>query len=209
MLKSGLSGVLLAGLVLPLVVAAGPTEDYDAGRKSYTQGDFAGAMGPLRKSADANYAPAQALLAHILDGAGEDTEAVKYYRLAAEQGNADGEYGLARQLASGEGAAVDQKQAFDWMSRAAAKGHTSAISAMADAYIHGGLGLDAAARADHAAALKWIEAAAGVEYLPAMMAMAGAYKKGAYGLAPDPAKAKMWDDKIKAVTALPKKEQKK
>lgn len=209
MLKSWLRRALLAGLALPMAVAAGPKEDYEAGRKSYAQGDFAGAMVPLRKAADANYAPAQSLLAYILDGAGEDTEAVKYYKMAAEQGDTEGEYGLARQLASGEGIAPDPKQAYEWMSRAAAKGHKSAISAMADAYIYGGLGLDAAARSDNAAALKWIEAAAGLDYLPAMMAMANGYKKGAYGLAPDPVKAKVWDDKVKAVSAPPKPAQKK
>lgn len=209
MLKSWLRRALLAGLALPLAVAAGPQEDYEVGRKLYTQGDFAGAMDLLRKAADANHAPAAGLLGSILDNAGEEAEAVKYYRMAAEQGDAEGEYGLGRQYARGEGVKVDLKQAFEWISRAAAKGHKSAISDLADAYIYGGLGLDAAARADNAAALKWIQAAAENKYLPAMNAMANAYKKGQYGLAPDPAQAKAWDDKIKAVTARPKPEQKK
>jgi hypothetical protein len=207
MVRRWIVTALVAGL--PLAAAAGPQEDYEAGRKSYAQGDFAGAMVPLRRAADAGNAPAQALLAYVLDGAGEDAEAVKYYRMAAEQGDTDGEYGLARQLASGEGTAPDPRQAFELMGRAAAKGHKSAISALADAYIYGGLGLDAAARSDNAAALKWIEAAAEINYLPAMTALANAYKKGAYGLAPDPAKAKGWDDRIKAVSAPPKPEQKK
>ena len=209
MMKRLLRGALLAGIVLAGVVAAGPQEDYEAGRKSYARGDFAGAMVTLRKAADANNAPAQSLLAFILDGAGEDAEAVKYYRMAAEQGDADGEYGLAKQYLSGEGVTPDPKQAFEWMSRAAAQGQRSAVSALADAYISGGLGLDAAARADNAAAYKWIQAAADFNYLPAMIAMANAYKKGGYGLEPDPAKAKQWDDRIKAVLAPPKQEEKK
>lgn len=207
MLKDFFRRVLLAGLALPLMAAAGPQEDYEVGRKLYAAGDFGGAMATLRKAADANHAPAAALLGSILDNAGEEADAVKYYRIAAEQGDADGEYGLGRQYARGEGVKVDMRQAFDWISKAGSKGHKSAVSDLANAYIYGGLGLDAAARADNAAALKWIQAAADNGYLPAMNAMANAYKKGGYGLAPDPAQAKLWDDRIKAVTARPKQEQ--
>jgi hypothetical protein len=207
MLRRWIATALLAGL--PLAAAAGPQEDYEAGRKSFARGDFAGAMVALRRAGDAGHAPAQALLGAILDSAGEEAEAVKYYRMAAEQGDADGEYGLGKQYSSGEGVKADPKQAYEWISRAAAKGHKSAISGLADAYMYGGLGLDAAARADNAAALKWIQAAAENNYLPAMNALASAYRKGQYGLAPDPAKAKSWDDRIKAVMAPPKAEQKK
>jgi TPR repeat protein len=208
MLRRWLGAALMAGLALPQAVAAGPQEDYEIGRRSYTQGDVAGAMAALGRAADGGHAAAAALLGFILDAAGEDAEAVKYYRIAAEQGDADGEYGLGKQYSTGEGIKADPKQAFEWIGRAAAKGHKSAISALADAYLHGGLGLDAAARADNEAALKWIQAAADNNYLPAMVAMSNAYRKGQYGLAPDPAKAKAWDDRIKAVTARPKPEKK-
>src|SRR3954454_20082768 len=86
-----------------LQAAAGPAEDHAQGVTAYRTGDVTGAISILRKPADAGYAPSQALLAHILDSAESSQEALKYYRLAASQGDADAWYGLAVMLADGSG----------------------------------------------------------------------------------------------------------
>ena len=84
-------------------VLAGPQDDYSAGRKAYLAGDVRRAMPPLKRAADAGHAPAQSLYAYILDKAEYNEEAAQYFRRAAEQGDADGQYGLGILYAAGEG----------------------------------------------------------------------------------------------------------
>jgi len=170
---------------------AGPGEDYDLGAKRYRDGDMMGAMAPLKAAADAGHAPAQALYGDILDKAEMDEAAVDYLTRAADQGNADGQYGLAVMLLAGEGTARDPARAAQLLRAAAGQDARLAINALAQAYLRADAELGAADPTS-AEARNTITRAAELGYLPAIDALADAFERGAYGVAPDPAQAALW-----------------
>ncbi len=161
-----------------------PAEDYDTGIRTYENGDLIGAMSLFKRAADAGHAGAQERLAYILDKSEFNEEAVKYYRMSAKQGNADGQTGLGLMLAAGEGVKQDFVEARKWIFLAAEQRHKQAINVIAEAYIRGGLGFDEDARQDPGV-LDWIRRSADNDHLPAIDALAAAYGTGQYGLAVD------------------------
>lgn len=181
-MRWGLS-VLLAGvLAYGGTCLAGPEEDYQAGLKSYQDGDVVGAMPGLRKAANAGHAKAQVLLAELLDRSEFDEEAVAYYRKAADQGDADGMFGYGVMVAAGEGVKKkDPAEGRRWIQKAAEQGHKQAIAVIGQAYLKAELGITESQRATPEA-LRWIELAAHHDYLPAVDALADAYRTGS-GLA--------------------------
>jgi TPR repeat protein len=122
-------------------VQATPEADFQKGKQAFHRDDVVGAMGPLRRSAEQGYAPAQVLLAYILDRAEENTAAIALYRKAAEQGSAEGMYGLATMYAAGEGVEPQDAVAVQWFTRAMEAGHEPARFLLANAYLSGQLGL--------------------------------------------------------------------
>jgi len=188
--KQGASIAL--GLLLAAAAWAGPTEDFAAGRSAYQTGDVNTAISLLRKSADQGHAPAQVLLAQILDQSEQNEEAVKYFRLAADQGNPEGFYGLGSMYASGEGVARDLGAARGWMVKAADAGNVQAVQTVAMAYMSGGLAVSESERSSPAA-LQWIEKAAALDSLPAIDRLAVAYRKGDFALPVDVKKAEEYE----------------
>mgnify|MGYP001256678150 CR=1 FL=1 len=180
------------------LVLAGPAEDYEAGAKAFSAGNMIDAMAPLKHAADKGHAAAQALLAYILDIAEFNEEAVAYYRKSAEQGNADGQFGLASMYATGEGVAQNLDEARRLATLAAEQGNANAVVMLAQSYISGGLGLDDAAR-HGPEALPWIKRAADLDYLPALIALSAAYGSGQYGLTTDPKMVESLDARIHKV----------
>lgn len=164
--------------------AASPAEDHQAGLAAYRAGDVRNAISLLRKTADAGHGPSQALLGEILDLAEHNEEAVKYYRLAADQGMPEGFYGLGVMHAAGEGVPRDLAAARQWMTRAAEAGHKQAVQTLALAYMKGGLGLGEEVRASPEAR-QWIERAAALDSLPAIDRLALAHRQGELGLPTD------------------------
>ena len=128
------------GLAAPWAIA-GPEQDTELAEKEFARGDLVASMGLWRKAAQEGYAPAQARLADILDKAEEDVEAVDWYRKAAVQGNAAGEYGLGQMYLKGEGVKKDAEQARVNIVRAAEKNYLPALLLMMEAYRTGGMGL--------------------------------------------------------------------
>ncbi len=193
-----------AALCFALTAFAASAEDeYRTGLKFYQGGDVTTAMARLRKASDAGHAPAQVLLADILDQAEMNEEAVGYYRKAAEQGNPDGEYGLGNMYASGEGVKRDFAEARKWILRAAEKSHPRATTTLAQAYIGGGLGLDEKERSGEEAR-RWVTRAAEGNYVPALDYLAKAYRAGLMGFAVDPKQAEGLEaraNKIRGITA--------
>jgi len=170
-------------------VFAGPDEDFQAGLKSFSNGDVVGAMAPLRASALAGNSQAQVLLAEILDRSEFDEEAVDLYRKAADQGNPDGMFGLGAMIAAGEGVKKDPMVARGWILKAAELGHKQAINVMAQAFLKGELGVTEAERGS-TTALLCVKRAAENDHLPAIDALAAAYGAGnAFGLSADRALA--------------------
>lgn len=184
---------------------SGPAEDYEAGAKAYAAGNVVDAMTSLKRAADGGHAAAQSLLAYILDSAEFNEEAVAYYRKSAEQGNADGQFGLASMYATGEGVAQNLDEARKLALLSAEKGNKNAIVMLAQSHISGGLNLDDEAR--HGPdALLWIRRAADLDYLPAVIALSTAYRSGLYGLAADPAMAQTLDDRVHKIQAVKNEE---
>jgi len=196
-----LAACLFALLASP--VMAGPNEDYQAGLKSFQEGDVVGSMAPLRNAANAGHAKAMVLLAEILDRSEFDEDAVALYRKAADQGDADGMFGLGVMLAAGEG--VKKKEPVEgrqWIHKAAELGHPQAINVIAQAYLKAEMGLSEAER-DTPVAFDWVKKAADNDYLPALDALVSAYSAGnRWGLAVDKAKADKYQAQANKVRNL-------
>ena len=183
---------------LSAAVAATPEEDHRRGEEAFRRGDIVGAMAALRVAAEAGHAPSQVLLGSILDQAELNDEALTWYRKAAQQGDAGGEYGVGTMFLSGEGVGRDAAQAYSWFLRAAERQHGPAVITLASAYLgaeKGGLppGLDK----DRAA--QWLRKAAALEHLPALDALASAYRTGGFGISPDAAQAEQYASRAAAI----------
>jgi uncharacterized protein len=135
------AGCLALALALAAPGAgAGPKEDNEAAIAEFNKGDFTTSMALWLKAAEAGYAPAQVWLGDILDKSEEDEDAVKWYRKAAEQGDPAGQLGLGLMYAKGEGVKMDLALGFDYVMKAAQKGHPPALYVLAAAFRTGGLG---------------------------------------------------------------------
>ena len=145
--RAAVLAVLLAALQCAAAPAS-PEDEHRRGLQAYHRGDVSTAMSLLRGPAAAGHAPAQALLAFILDRADFADEALRLYRAAAAQGDAEAHAGLANLLLTGRGIAKDEKQALEHFSKAAALGHVPAIQVLADAHLKGLMGLGQAPQ-DH------------------------------------------------------------
>lgn len=135
-------GALVLSLAAPFALA-GPKEDTEQAENEFARGNLVLAMTLWKKSAEAGYAPAQVRYGQMLDKIEEDAEAIAWFRKAAAQGDAGGEYGLGEMYAKGEGVKQDYKQAHDYIERAAAKGHAPAVLAMREMYKNGTFGVTA------------------------------------------------------------------
>lgn len=190
-------------------VFASIEEDYQKAVEVYgTQGDIIGGAALMKKVADAGHPKAQSYYGFILDAAGESVEAVKYLKLAAEQGDPEGLALLGAAYASGNGVDVNLAEAFRLTRDAAEKGHLIAIRVMVNAYTQGGLGIDPAVQ-DNEVVLKWLKKGVEIDDAKAMIVMRDAYAKGLYGLAIDPVAAAKMSEEVNRVLNIVKKEQKK
>lgn len=133
---------LLAVMLCAPSVNADPAEDYEKGVQAYNSGDLIVAMRYLERAAQAGHAGAQVRYGYILDKAEENEEAMKYYRLAAEAGDAEGAYSLGTMYANGDGVERDYAQARSWYEQAAENGHVEALETLGIAHHEGALGLD-------------------------------------------------------------------
>jgi TPR repeat protein len=189
---------LCLAAALTTAVAAAPEDDHRRGEEAFRRGDIVGAMAALRGPAEAGHAPSQALLGSILDQAELNEEALAWYRKAAQQGDAGGEYGVGTMYLSGEGVTRDAAQAYSWILRSAEKQYGPAVIALASAYLgaeKGGLppGLDGGSAAE------WLRKAAALEHLPAVDALARAYRAGGFGISPDAAQAEQYAARAAAI----------
>ncbi|WP_295005472.1 tetratricopeptide repeat protein [uncultured Dechloromonas sp.] len=194
---------LASGLVLfSTALFAAAEDDYQAGLKSYRNGDIVGAMTPLRQASLEGHAKAQALLAEILDRTDFDEDAIVLYRKSADQGDLDGMFGLGVMIVSGEGTKKDLPAGRAWILKAAEAGHVLAINAIAQAYLKGELGFTEAER-NTPDALTWAKRAADNDYLPAIDALAAAYGSGnAFGVQVDRALSERYQAQANRIRSL-------
>lgn len=196
-----LGWILVLAFLVSAPVFAGAPEDFAEAAKSYAAGDVVGSMPLLRRAANAGHAPAQVLLAEILDRSEFDEEAVAYYRKAAEQGSADGQFGLGSMYSIGEGVKKDLDVARRWITQAAEQGHKQAIGVMAQAYISGQLGVSEKERQSEEA-LRWIRKGADLGFLAAIDVLVQAYRNGTLGLEADAAEAGRWQAKANELRGI-------
>jgi TPR repeat protein len=187
-------GLLCAGLLCSLATLAAPADDHARALGLLQRGDVVGAMTALRAPAAAGHAPSMSLLGFINDRADMTEEAARWWREAAAKGDADAHVGLANLHLAGRGLAKDEKQALQHFSEAAALGHAGASAALAEAWLNGQLGLDAAARPQDAVAA-W-QRAASQGHVRSAEALVLAYREGRHGLAPDAAQAAHWQAQL-------------
>lgn len=189
--------VLVAGSLCSVALASdtgegiSPEEVADAYRRgivSYNRGDVADAMGAFRIAAEAGHAGAQVRLGFIHDISGAMTEAEKWYRASAEQGDPDGKFYLARLLASDEVADPDPARALEIYRELSGSGYGQASVVLARTHERGGLGLPASA--EHALQA-WMTAAAQGE-AEAALRLHEIYKNGELGVDPDTEEAARW-----------------
>ncbi len=89
------------------------------------------------------------------EAAGKFEEAVHWYRLAAEQGNASAQNNMAYMLVTGSGIAQDFAAAFEWLKKSAAQGDPAGQNNLGLMY-SSGQGVDR----DFAEAVRWYGLAA-------------------------------------------------
>jgi TPR repeat protein len=143
---------LIAGVVLSFLLLAGTgagdaraddaAQTYENALAAYNRGDLPGALPLFRQAAEDGSADAQAWLGYLLDLAEENTESVRWYRAAAEQGHKDGLAGLADMYAKGEGVEKNLAEARSLYEKAADAGQDRAARVLANAYEKGGLDVE-------------------------------------------------------------------
>lgn len=131
----------MGALFAAAAVSAGPAEDVKEADAAFQAGDVPTAMSLLRKAADQDHPLAQARLGDLLRAAEFESEAIVFYRKAAEKGEPAGEVGLARALADGAGIQKDAAQALELYRKAEARNYGPAHDMLARAYRTGTLGL--------------------------------------------------------------------
>ncbi len=115
---------------------------YTEAMHALRQDDPARAAATLKKAVELNYAPAQAMLgflyAHGQGVTRDDAEAVRLYRLAADQGNALGQTNLGYMYATGRGGlAMDEAEAVRLYRLASDRGYAMAQADLGYMYANG------------------------------------------------------------------------
>ena len=187
-------------LVIPTIaIAQQPDELYRLGNIAMNRGDITEAMRQLELAAEQGYAPAQSRLGWILDGAELNGDAVNWYRKAARQGDAEGQFGLASMYLKGEGIEKNNSEAFSWLLQSAQQGYSPAMGLVATAHEQGLIGVEPNINE----ALQWIDRGLAADMPWAIQRKAKAWRNGELGLTPDITRADDLDMKLRGLTAKP------
>lgn len=119
----------------PASMQAAVPDELSAARAAFERRDYATAYRMLQPLAQAGMAPAQVGLGRLyalgLGISRNDAEAIKWYRLAAEQGDPDGMSSLAHKYRFSSPPLQNNEQALAWYRRAAELDHPDALNASA------------------------------------------------------------------------------
>ena len=126
-----------------------------------------------------------------------DSEAVYWFRKAAEQGDASGEYSLGEMYATGRGVSKDYNQAAKWMHKAAQQGDVRALANLGALYFNG-LGV----QQDEKKAFELTQQAADRGFASAQFGLGKMYSSGR-GVEQDLHKAIEWYSKAAAQDDAP------
>ena len=117
------------------------------------------------------------------------TEAVKWYRKAAEQGHSNAQNYLGDCYFYGQGVAKDYTEAVKWYRKAAEQGHSNAQNYLGDCYFYG-----QGVAKDYKLAMEWFQKSAAQNNLNAIRTIGFMYEKG-MGVTQDYHIAKEWYQK--------------
>lgn len=121
------------------------------------------------------------------DGLGQDfTEALRWYRRAADQGNAEAQWRLGRLYSDGKGASQDLPEAAKWFRQAALRGHAQAQYKLGNLY-RTGTGVPV----DHGQAVRWYQEGANRGEVLAQNNL-GLMLKNGYGADQDKVRGYLW-----------------
>jgi len=137
-----LSSVALADPAVP-VAPVDPKKIFEQAEKALDRQDFDYALKYYRQAAELNYTPAQVAMGKMADAAQIYDEAVGWFLMAATQGDAAGQFSLARMYQEGNGIEKDEAKASYWYRRSAAQDYLPAVKGMAITYKSGGAGIKA------------------------------------------------------------------
>jgi len=116
-----------------------------------------------------------------------DPDAVKWFRQAAQEGNALAQFNLGRMYFGGFGVRKDDSEGLQWLRKAANQGYAIAQNSLGSRY-HLGFGV---MTQDYAEAMKWYKEAAEQGYAPAKFNLGELHFQG-LGVTQDYAKAVKW-----------------
>jgi TPR repeat protein len=125
--------MVLALLLLPHVASAGPLED---GKAAYARGDFETAIKLWLPLANHGNVEAQRGLGQA-NGAENFPEAMKWYRKAADQGDADSQYSIGAMYDHGWGVKQDYAEALKWFRKAGDQEYVPALDYLGTMYRDG------------------------------------------------------------------------
>jgi hypothetical protein len=132
----------LGAAALALAAAPASAQDLAAAKRAYDEADYDRALQLLRPLAQRGDREAQFLVGEIhYFGHGNteknDTEAARFYELAARQGHVEAMFRLGYLYASGQGVEQNGARAAEWYVRAANGGKLEAVIALAEMYTDG------------------------------------------------------------------------
>lgn len=183
-----IGGLVLGAAIAAAVSDAGSSVDaaFERGYELYEKRDYAGARNAFWPGAMRGDAASVNMIGVIADDQGDVTEAVKWFRNAADKGLAVAQYNLGNSYRRGRGVSQDAAQAVNWFAKAAAQGFVHAQFALATMYATG----EGVAR-DPVRAVDWVRKAADKGHAQAQYEMGTAYTNG-FGVAQSHQQALQW-----------------
>ena len=176
--------------ILSLLAATTAWADMNLGETAYVTGDYETAFQELQPHAMEGNARAQFIVGRMYaNGTAvnqSDTEAIRWYELAAQQGFYLAQYSLASMYFYGYGIEQSYKEAVYWWHKAAEQGHPDAQARLG--YIYRG---GKAAEKDETEAAKWFRMAATQGHMDAQQNLGLMYAKG-QGVPQDYISAYVW-----------------
>jgi uncharacterized protein len=138
MMGARIAALLAAGTVVIGGAGVAEAQTPADAQAAYNKGDFATALAILQPLAARGSATAEVDLGAMYhDGQGvkqDDTQAVFWFRKAADQGDADGEYRLGLYEYAGVGTPIDYAQAVVLLQKSSDQGDASAMGILAACY---------------------------------------------------------------------------
>jgi TPR repeat protein len=118
----------------------------------------------------------------------DESEALSWFRVAADRGHTLAAYNLALTLHRGSGGTVDGPGAVQWFESAAGAGHVGAMSMLGVIFQGGAAGV----AADPTAAMEWFQRAAEAGDVSAQVVLASCLLEGGDGVERDVERAREW-----------------